>query len=358
MDVDAVYFDGETARDHKVTVRLGATDIAFDGASVTLKNWGFTGLSAIDPPRAGHLLRLSHSSKPGARLNIRNDEFQLQLLGLAPQLNGGFNSKNAFRAAMWIGGGLAMLSALTYFTLNFAPQEFATMLPEKWTQRIGTQMEASLVGNAKVCHSTSGDAALAVMIGELAEADPDMPPVQVQVYDIPIMNAFTLPGGHIVMTRALIETADNPDEVAGVLAHELGHATYHHTEAQLVRITGLQILLSVATGTTSGTNASSVAGLAAILKSSREAENEADSYAVKTMGAAHIDPMQLGKFFKKMLAVEGKPSTGTFSTLGTIFSSHPGTEDRIGEIKPLPPGTEVQPALSPEQWKDLQAICS
>jgi beta-barrel assembly-enhancing protease len=358
MAYEAVYFDGETARDNRVGVSLDPQGITFLSEDGTSRTWSFAGLTAIDAPHAGHVLRLAHDSHPGARLSVRSEEFQAQLLNLAPHLKGGFNSQKTLRAAMWIGGGLAVLAGLAYFTLNFAPQKFAVLLPDKWTQRIGTQMEASLVDSAKVCHTPQGNTALAAMIGRLAEGDPNMPPLQVHVYNIPIMNAFTLPGGHIVMTRALIEKAATPEEVAGVLAHEMGHATYHHSEAQLVRITGLQILLSVATGTSGGTNASSVAGLAAIMQSSREAEREADAYAVKTMTAAQIDPIGLANFFRKMLADEGKHSGGALSKLGTLFSTHPGTEERIGQIKPLPAGAEVKPVLTDAQWKDLQGICS
>ena len=184
-----------------------------------------------------------------------------------------------------------------------------------------------------------------------------MPPLQVRIYDIPIMNAFALPGGHIVLTRGLLETAATPDEVAGVLAHEIGHVAHHHPEAQLVRIAGVQVLLSVATGTSGGTNTSSLAGLAAILKSSRDAEREADAYAVAMLTAARVDPLGLKHFFEKVLADEGKSSGGALSKLGTVFSTHPVTTERIELIKPLPDEVQLKPSITDAQWKDLKAIC-
>ena len=65
-----------------------------------------------------------------------------------------------------------------------------------------------------------------------------MPPLRVRVYDIPIKNAFALPGGHIVITRGLLREATDPEEVAGLLAHEVGHVARHHPEAQMIRIAG------------------------------------------------------------------------------------------------------------------------
>lgn len=125
----------------------------------------------------------------------------------------------------------------------------------------------------------------------------------------------------------------------------------------MIRIAGMQVLISVATGTSGGTNTSSLAGLAAILKSSRDAEREADAYAVATLVAARIDPMGLKRFFEKLLTEEGKFSGGAFANLGTIFSTHPVTIDRIEQIKPLPEGVPLRTALSDEQWNDLKAIC-
>jgi predicted Zn-dependent protease len=283
--------------------------------------------------------------------------FTEQLLTLAPHLKGGVNPKHALHLFAWIGGGLTILAGLIYLTLSFAPQKLALLLPDEWSKRVGDQMEASLVENAKVCHTPAGDNAVAAMLANLAEGNPDMPPLRVRIYDIPIMNAFALPGGHIVLTRGLLKNAAAPVEVAGVLAHEIGHAAHHHPEAQLVRIAGVQVLLSVATGTSGGTNASSLAGLAAILQSSRDAEREADAYAVAMLSAARVDPMGLKHFFEKILNEEGKSPGGALSKLGTVFSTHPVTSERIELIQPLPAGTPQKPPISEDQWKDLKAIC-
>jgi predicted Zn-dependent protease len=260
------------------------------------------------------------------------------------------------RLALWIGGGLVILAGLIYLTLNFAPQKLAVLLPDAWSKRVGEQMEASLVGRAKVCQTAAGDRAVAALLAILAEGNPEMPPLRVRIYDIPIMNAFALPGGHIVLTRGLLKKAAEPVEVAGVLAHEIGHVAHHHPEAQMVRIAGMQVLLSVATGTSGGTNASSLAGLAAILKSSRDAEREADAYAVAMLSAARVDPMGLKHFFEKVLAEEGRFPGAALTNLGTVFSTHPVTTERIDLIKPLPSGTPLKAPLSESQWQDLKAI--
>jgi beta-barrel assembly-enhancing protease len=357
MAVEAVYFDGETARDNRVVVSLETSGLHFSGDGVPAQDWSLSGLTATEPPQLGRLLRLSHSSHAGTRLNLRNDDFSRQLLIAAPHLAGGFNFGHAKRLFMWIGSGLAVLAALVYLTLNFAPQRLAVLLPDAWSKRVGDQMEASLVAGARNCQTAAGERSIAALLATLAEGNPDMPPLRVRVYDIPIVNAFALPGGNIVLTRGLLNAAAEPKEVAGVLAHEIGHVAHHHPEAQMVRVAGMQVLLSVATGTSGGNNASSLAGLAAILKSSRDAEREADAYAVATLSAAHVDPLGLKHFFEKIMADEGKSTGGALTRLGTVFSTHPVTTERIDLIKPLPANEPLKAPLTDGQWQDLKAIC-
>ncbi len=357
MPVDAIYFDGQVARDRPVSVNLDSQGLTFSGDGLPPRAWRMAGLFAVDPPVKGHTLRLAHDSQPGARLVVHDEDFMAELLAIAPHLKGGFNPKRAMKFSLWIGLSLAAFAGVMYFTLNYAPQKIAVLLPEEWRERAGEQMEKALAQGAKFCTTPAGDAALSAMLASLAEGDPDMPPIKVRVYDIGLMNAFTLPGGHIVLTRGLINETSGQDEVAGVLAHEIGHAAHRHPEAQLVRIMGVEILLSVATGTSGGGNTGSLASLAAVLRSSRDAERQADTYAVDMMVAAKIDPTGLKRFFEKVLKEEGKPVNTTLSRLGSVFSTHPGTAERIGLIKPAPTSIPLKPAISDSQWTDLRKIC-
>ena len=125
----------------------------------------------------------------------------------------------------------------------------------------------------------------------------------------------------------------------------------------MIRIAGMQVLISVATGTSGGNYTSSLAGLAAILKSSRDAEREADAYAVGMLSAARVDPMALKHFFEKILKEEGKSAGSAFSNLGTVFSTHPVTTERMERIKPLPAGVALRAPLTDVQWKALKEIC-
>lgn len=365
-DISAVYFDGETARNNSVVLRRIGDAIEFGGADVPLTQWPIRGLHPIDMPAAGQPFRLTHDQKPGARLVLQDQAFIDELLAANHFLKGGYGWGHIRQVLGWTVGGIAVLAALGYITLSLLPQQVARIMPENWRNRMGEQEITGLISGAKRCDGKAGLEATSVMVQALAEGQPDLPSISVEVYDIPVMNAFAVPGGRIVITRELLKTADTADEVAGVLAHEIGHVAHRHPEAQLVRIAGLQVLVSAMTGSNGGNMSSNAAGLAAFLEYSREAEAEADAYARDTLVKSRIDPMGFKTFFEKVLKLEkgDAPSTDSkssdnsvFSKLGKPFSTHPGTEDRIKLIKPLPDGVTPVHIMTEQQFQDLKNIC-
>jgi predicted Zn-dependent protease len=199
--------------------------------------------------------------------------------------------------------------------------------------------------------------ALADLAKRLGEGDSEAPLFELKVYDIDIVNAFALPGDRIVITEKLIETAEAPDEVAGVLAHEMGHVYHRHAEAQMVRAMGIELLLKIASG--GGGDIGGFAGLLAILRYSRDAEREADSFALDQLKKVAIDPLGLKRFFERMMKLEGDQglSRGIFGTMSDMMSTHPVTKERIDAIQPLPHGTPARPVLSDADWASLRKIC-
>ena len=359
MAVSAIYYDGESARSHDVEVSENGTLISFSGAGTPYTSWSIKGLHAIDAPAQGQPYRLTHYDKSGARLIIRDDEFIKTLVSRSTHLKGGYSGRDIAHIFGWTIGGLTFVAALGYVAMVLLPDKVAHILPETWRNRVGSQMETAMAEGAKLCHSTAGDAALGAMIANLAQGQPDLPAISVHIYDIPVLNAFAVSGGKIILTREILAKADGPDEIAGVLAHEIGHVAHRHPEAQLVRLTGMQVLGSVFTGSNGGDMTTNVAFLATVLKFTREAEAEADAYARDTLVKSSIDPMGLKRFFEKIQKLEGGDGdkSSAFSKLGGIFSTHPGTEDRMKLIEPLPAGVVAKPSLTNEQWLALKDVC-
>lgn len=118
------------------------------------------------------------------------------------------------------------------------------------------------------------------------------------VLNSPVVNAFATPGGYIYITRGLLALADDEAQLAGVLAHELGHqAALHHA-----RRFGQGLLTSLLVTTLGGAQAGQLAGGALLSSFSREHEREADDLGLRYMSRAGYDPRELGGFLSKLRA--------------------------------------------------------
>lgn len=146
------------------------------------------------------------------------------------------------------------------------------------------------------------------------------------------LNAFALPAGYIYVHTGVILAAENMSELAGVIAHEVGHVARRHVARNYhrQRNTGLvyQVLAAAASIFVGGYAASGgqllgqLAAVAYVNQFTREAEEEADAFAVEVLPRAGIDPNGLLTFFAKLGREGGAQAPG-------FLSSHPATADRI-----------------------------
>lgn len=151
------------------------------------------------------------------------------------------------------------------------------------------------------------------------------------VVDSREVNAFALPGGWVYVNRGLIERATDMSQLAGVLAHEIGHVTLRHSVQQLQQAqganAGLVVLCTMTKVCESGVSqaAINVGGSALFAKFSRSDEAEADAEAVATTVKAGITPRGIPAMFRLLLSERERNPTG----LDAFFASHPLEENRI-----------------------------
>ena len=157
-------------------------------------------------------------------------------------------------------------------------------------------------------------------------------PFTIKVIDTDDINAFALPGGYFYVNSGLILAADNEAELAGVMAHEIGHVAACHVARQQTRgnmVNLASIALIFVPGGFAAYEAEQAAlgvGVpAAFMKFSRNFESEADFLGMEYMYKAGYDPQSFISFFEKVEAQEKKKP----GTLAKAFSSHPMTPDRV-----------------------------
>ena len=155
-------------------------------------------------------------------------------------------------------------------------------------------------------------------------------PFTIKVIDSDEVNAFALPGGFFYVNKGLLLVADNEAEVAGVMAHEIGHVAARHAVENQTKGTLLEYLAmgtSIFLGGIPGMIYQNTAGLGLLgifMKFSRSAEEEADKLGVQYMYAAGYDPTAMSTMFEKLEA-KNKKKPGFISK---AFASHPAPPDR------------------------------
>lgn len=138
-------------------------------------------------------------------------------------------------------------------------------------------------------------------------------------------NAFALPSGQIVLTDEIVDLVNDDEAVMGILAHEMGHLHERHLLRRLIQGS----VVGLATTFLFGDVSSVVAAIPAImveLKYSRDAEREADDYAIAMLKANGISPSRLSLVFEKL----GEKQA---AEVNAYLSSHPPVAERIKRIQ-------------------------
>lgn len=152
------------------------------------------------------------------------------------------------------------------------------------------------------------------------------------VLNSPIVNAFALPGGYVYVTRGLIALANNEAELAGVLAHEVGHVTARHTAQRMTRATVLGLggaILGAAFGVPQElTNLGSELYLRSF---SRDQEYEADLLGVRYLTRAGYDPYAQANFLASLDAYTKLTAklSGNGDRPPEFLATHPNTPERV-----------------------------
>jgi predicted Zn-dependent protease len=175
--------------------------------------------------------------------------------------------------------------------------------------------------------------------------------ITVHIVAVNDVNAFALPGRHLIIYSGLIEYCKSSDELAGVIAHEIAHMEHDHVMKKMVKEVGFAMVISLSGGNSGSEIVRQTVKLLSSTAFDREQESEADASGVHYMAKADIDPQASADFLFR-LSHEG----GNISNQFELLNTHPNSADRAAEILKLrktEPFT-TRPVSDSISWKKFQ----
>lgn len=321
------YADGRQARLFDITVSHAGDALVIAAADTVLARWPCKDVRLLSAAAegAGVLLGLADGSL--ARLRLPGTALE-SIREICPALKQGTPaSRRAGRQILFWGASAIAGLALTFLVLlPWAGATIAEFVPPEYEQRIGRQVMRTAVAtfearNAKICRSTEADAAIAQLVDILTRGQPSRLPLEVSIIDDPMVNAFALPGGQLVIMHGLLAFVGSDAELAAVLAHEISHVDARDNLAGAIRASAGGLLIGFVFGDVmGGIGAASVANYLLTAGYTRELESEADRAAARRLQRAGINPAVANAFFQRIAQHEGD--------IPVLLRTHPPSPER------------------------------
>lgn len=218
----------------------------------------------------------------------------------------------------------------------------ARQVPAEWEQQLGDTAFKQVTLSRKLITDDAVQRQLDLLAGPLLAVVPqDRCKFRLHIIEDASLNAFALPGGNVAIHTGLLLAADTPEEVLGVLGHELSHVTRQHGMRAMVQSVGLFAVVQAFLGDATGLLAVLANNAPFLLtqKFSRDHEREADEQGFRYLEAAKLNPRGMITFFEKMRREEEKlraqlPGGEALDALN-FLSTHPATPERMAHLEQL-----------------------
>jgi Zn-dependent protease with chaperone function len=358
-----IYFDGETTARREVGITLApdALEIAAPDGEV-LARWPYGNLEALSSPDG--LLRVAPQGRALARLEVRDAGLAAAIDERAGGIDrtGTADRRARRKVVFWSLAAVVSMVLVAVFGIPEIVKRLTPFVPQAVEQRLGASVDGQVramldegkPGKPLQCGTATaspGARALARLVAPLEASAALGMPLRVAVLDRPEINAFALPGGYVYVFRGLIERAQTPDEVAGVIGHEIGHVAHRDGTRAILQAAGLSFLFGTLLGDFGGGTAVVFATRFVLQSSySREAERAADLYGADLMRRIGGEPRAVGSL---LVRIAGKPGG-----IANFLLDHPEASQRAAALEKVPGPAQKATLLDEDGWAALKKICA
>jgi beta-barrel assembly-enhancing protease len=357
------YLNGRTAEREPVVVTITSTGLRIDPADEVAGGatvwWPYEELRQTQGFYPGEHVRLERGAEAPEVLVVVDQAFLDALRDVAPDATRGLTRSSGRwpwrRIALLAVAAVAVSGTLYLWVLPAAADAVARQVPPAWERELGDAITSQLLLGATICDDPTLTGAVDGIVARLVPAAPTRSyAFRVTVVDDSVINAFAAPGGHIVIYRGLIARTARPEEVAGVLAHEMQHVLLRHGTRSILREIPLRVFLGTIGGEMIGArDAAQAIQTMGMLRYGRRDEEEADREGLGLLVAARVDPQGMVAFFDTLAThARGVPRGLTY------LSTHPATGERRAKLAAL--AAEARgpiDRLGPRSWAEVRSRC-
>ncbi|MFQ5991848.1 MAG: M48 family metallopeptidase [Nitrospiraceae bacterium] len=356
------YLDGRSSARQPVSIQLFADTLRVTTESQTTFEWRYNEIHQTQGSYAGEQVRLERGGECPELLLVPDVAFlaALHRVALVRPSHIHNPAHRRWRSALTLVAGLAVIIfvAIQYvWGIPGLAAFVAPHIPVSWEERLGRTVVERLAPAEERCNAPGQVEAIQRVATPLIQTLTETPyEFHIIVLDSPVVNAFAAPGGYVVVFKGLLERTQSPEELAGVLSHEMQHIEQRHVTRALLEQISTGLLISAISGDPTGGVAFGVEGARALgmLRYSRNHEADADTRGIGMLLSAGVDPNEMIAFYRELQS-HTKGQEGVMSYLST----HPSTEERIMNLQTLAKGTSSQTTkIAPDlDWPSIRSQC-
>lgn len=355
------YYDGQSLVPQHVTIAVDPTGLRLQFANGTTTVWDYQELRQTQGRYSGEEVRLERGTGIGETLVIPSANI---LIAIHQQGGArvrhfhhpGTRLKRACWTLLAALASIPIIYGIFTWGIPWLAKPITAAIPLSWEIQLGQLIQQEFTAGEQVCKDPKLTQAVESIMAALTDPMDRLPyRFHVTVVDRPVINAMAAPGGYVIVFRRLLQDTGSPEELAGVLAHEIQHILLRHTMHLIVRHVSMAFIIAALSGDASGmiSYALQAAQTLQTLSYSRDAEHQADEEGFRLLQKAKINPEGMLTFFAKL----GKAQPG--ETAFPYFSTHPATQDRLAHLEALPPRASTSYRTFPSQaeWSDITSRC-
>jgi Zn-dependent protease with chaperone function len=337
-------FDGRSSQKHLVDVELTPQEIILKAPGDKPIRWAYPQLRWAADTSPFHIEHCAEGDEGLETLVVDDPDFYRSVLEIALKSFSSRENESKFNWKLYSVGILVLIFSAYVFIKtvpSFLADQMVEKIPIEWEVTVGQ----SILKMLPVAQKPDPEV-LKVLQGTVDFLKQSLPgnPYDLKVYILPVeqVNALALPGGPIVIFEGLIDKAESPEELAGVLAHEIQHILLRHSTRGILRNLAKSMLVTLFLGDVNSVMEGIIqlAGQLETLGLSREMEAEADQKGMELILAANIDPHGMIRIFKKLMQEDfsqkklpkGKPVSEK-NDLSSYFSTHPSSQNRLARLE-------------------------